>query len=80
MFMPDVVDAMLAAHLQREGLGKDDPDELVLTDDEGRALRDSNWRRGIWEPATEAAGCARRGLPRPPPPECHDARPSKAST
>jgi integrase len=70
MFMPDVVGAMVAAHLEREG--KDDPDALVFTDDEGGALRYSNWRRRVWEPATAAAGCAGAGF--------HDLRRLNATT
>jgi integrase len=72
MFMPDVVGAMLIAHLEREGLGVDDPDALVFTDDEGGALRYSNWRRRIWEPATAAVGCAGAGF--------HDLRRLNATT
>ncbi len=70
MFMPDVVGAMVAAHLEREG--KDDPDALVFTDDEGGALRYSNWRRRVWEPATAAACCAGAGF--------HDLRRLNATT
>lgn len=62
MFMPEVVSAMVAAHLERVSLGEDDPHALVFTDDEGGALRDSNWRRRVWEPATAAAGCTGAGF------------------
>lgn len=72
MFMPDVVGAMLAAHLEREGLSEAEPDALVFTDDEGGALRYSNWRRRVWEPATAAAGCAGAGF--------HDLRRLNATT
>jgi hypothetical protein len=48
MFMPDVIVAMLSAHLERAGFTKDDSDELVFTDEEGGPLRYSNWRRRVW--------------------------------
>jgi site-specific recombinase XerD len=72
MCMPDVVGAMGAIHLEREGLGEDNTDALVFTDGKGGALRYSNWRRRICEPATTAAGCAAAGF--------HDLRRLNATT
>jgi integrase len=72
MYMPDVVTAMLATHLEGEGLSQNDADALVFTDDEGGALRYSNWRRRVWEPATAAAGCGGAGF--------HDLRRLNATT
>jgi integrase len=72
MFMPDVITAMLRLHLEQAGLCEDDTNALVFTDDEGGALRYTNWRRRIWEPATAAAGCAGAGF--------HDLRRLNATT
>jgi integrase len=45
---------------------------LVFIDDDGGALRYSNWRRRIWLPASETAGCAGAGF--------HDLRRLNATT
>jgi integrase len=73
MFMPEAIVAMLSAHLERAGFSDDDDtDALVFTDDEGGALRYSNWRRRVWLPAVAAAGCAGAGF--------HDLRRLNATT
>lgn len=72
MFMPAVIVAMLAEHLERCELTEAGGDALVFTDDEGGALRYSNWRRRIWLPAAAAAGCAGAGF--------HDLRRLNATT
>ena len=50
-----------SAHLERAGLTVERHRRPRLYRRDGRALRYSNWRRRIWLPATEAAGCAERG-------------------
>ena len=72
MFMPDVIVEMLGEHLERFELTKANADALVFTDDEGGALRYSNWRRRIWVPAVIAAGCTGAGF--------HDLRRLNATT
>ena len=72
MFMPAVIVAMLAEHLERCELTEAGGDALVFTDDESGALRYSNWRRRIWLPAVAAAGCAGAGF--------HDLRRLNATT
>ena len=72
MFMPDVLTSLLAEHLEREGLTENDSAAFVFTNDDGSALRYSNWRRHIWEPTTAAAGCAGAGF--------HDLRRLNATT
>ena len=72
MFMPGALVEMLRSHLERERLSEHVPDALVFTDDEGGAVRYSNWRRRVWEPATAATGCAGAGF--------HDLRRLNATT
>jgi integrase len=72
MFMPQEIVDMLVDHLERAGLAVSDAYALVFTDEMGGALRYSNWRRRIWLPATEAAGCAGAGF--------HDLRRLNATT
>jgi len=62
----------MAEHLERFELTEAGGDALVFTDDEGGALRYSNWRRRIWVPAVAAAGCASAGF--------HDLRRLNATT
>lgn len=45
MFMPAVIVEMLRSHLERSGQDESDAEALVFTDDDGGALRYSNWRR-----------------------------------
>jgi hypothetical protein len=47
MFMPDVLTDMLRAHLEQARLCDEDTDALVFRDDDGGALRSSNWRRRL---------------------------------
>jgi integrase len=72
MFMPAAIVEMLSEHLERAGLCGADTDALVFTDDEGGALRYSNWRRRVWVPAVAAAGFGRAGF--------HDLRRLNATT
>jgi integrase len=72
MFMPQAIIDMLTGHLERAGLMADDAETLVFTDEMGGALRYSNWRRRIWLPAAEGAGCAGAGF--------HDLRRLNATT
>jgi integrase len=62
VFMPDVLTDMLLVHLEQMALCAGDSDALVFTDDDGGALRYSNWRRRVWEPTTSAAGCPGAGF------------------
>jgi integrase len=70
MFMPDAIVVMIAAHV--EHLRLSDVDALVFTDDEGGPLRYSNWRRRVWIPSVNAAGCSGAGF--------HDLRRLNATT
>ena len=72
MFMPAAIVAMLREHLERLELPEADGDALVFIDDEGGALRYSNWRRRVWIPAVTAAGCSGAGF--------HDLRRLNATT
>jgi integrase len=72
MFMPQAITTMLEAHLAHVGLTLQDARELVFTDDQGGALRYSNWRRRVWLPAAKAAGCEGAGF--------HDLRRLNATT
>ena len=72
MFMPTVIVDMLGEHLERLKLTEADGGALVFTDDEGGALRYSNWRRRVWVPAVIAAGCTGAGF--------HDLRRLNATT
>ena len=57
MAVPKTIVAMLAAHLEQQGLTSDDVESLVFTDGFGGPLRYSNWRRRIWLPSVKAGGC-----------------------
>ena len=72
MFMPAIIVDMLRSHLERAELPESDADALVFTDEDGGALRYSNWRRRVWVPAVTAAGCAGAGF--------HDLRRLNATT
>ena len=72
MFVPDALVEMLKVHLKRTGINIQDPKTLIFRDDEGGALRYSNWRRRIWLPAAKAAGCEGAGF--------HDLRRLNATT
>jgi hypothetical protein len=52
--LPKFVSAMLAEHLQVSVPA--DPDALVFTAGGGTPLRNSNFRRRVWQPALSAAG------------------------
>jgi integrase len=62
MAVPGAIVEMLSQHLARRGLDSGDVDALVFTDEDGRPLRDTNWRRRVWLPAVEAAGCLGAGF------------------
>jgi integrase len=70
--VPHTITAMLAAHLEHEGLTPEEPDSLVFTDEFGGPLRYSNWRRRIWLPSAKAGGCEGAGF--------HDLRRLNATT
>ena len=72
MFMPAAIVEMLRSHLEQAELSEADVEAHVFTDDEGGALRYSNWRRRIWLPSAAAAGCAGAGF--------HDLRRLNATT
>jgi integrase len=72
MSVPKTIVAMLAAHLEGQGLTAEDTDSLVFTDEFGGALRYSNWRRRIWLPSANAGGCEGAGF--------HDPRRLNATT
>jgi integrase len=62
MSVPEAIVTMLTEHLNRRGLTPEDGGSLVFTDDVGGPLRYSNWRRRVWLPAAEAAGCRGAGF------------------
>ncbi|MGD0747568.1 MAG: site-specific integrase [Acidimicrobiales bacterium] len=72
MFMPTAIADMLQRHLEHAELSDTDTEALVFTDDEGGALRYSNWRRRVWVPAVTVAGCEGAGF--------HDLRRLNATT
>jgi integrase len=74
MFVPAGLVDMLSDHFGHSGLGEADGDleALVFTDEDGGALRYTNWRRRVWLPAVLAAGCAGAGF--------HDLRRLNATT
>ena len=72
MAVPKTIVAMLAAHLEQQGLTSDDVESLVFTDEFGGPLRYSNWRRRIWLPSAKAGGCEGAGF--------HDLRRLNATT
>jgi integrase len=72
MSVPKTIVAMLAAHLEEQGLTTDDAESLVFTDEFGGPLRYSNWRRRIWLPSAKAGGCEGAGF--------HDLRRLNATT
>jgi integrase len=72
IFMPDVLTDMLLAHLEQMALCEDDTKALVFTDEDGGALRYSNWRRRVRESAASAAGGSGAGF--------HDLRRQNATT
>jgi integrase len=72
MSMPPAIVEMLRVHLAGQGLSSEVVDALVFSDEMGRPLRYSNWRRRVWLPAAEAAGCAGAGF--------HDLRRLNATT
>jgi integrase len=72
MFMPGAIVTMLSAHFEQAGLLPAESDALVFTDESGGPLRYSNWRRRVWLPAAEAAGCEGAGF--------HDLRRLNATT
>lgn len=45
----------LTEHIHDRGLG---PDDLLFANPSGTPMRQSNWRRRVWNPAVEAAGIA----------------------
>lgn len=59
--LPSSVIVLLQAHLASQGI-TDEPDALVFTTTQGARIRYDNWRRRVWQPATEAAGCAGAGF------------------
>ena len=70
--MPTAIADMLQEHLERAELSDTDTEALLFTDDEGGALRYSNWRRRVWVSAVTAAGCEGAGF--------HDPRRLNATT
>jgi integrase len=72
MSMPKTIVALLAAHLDQQGMSSEKPESLVFTDEFGGPLRYSNWRRRIWLPAAKAGGCEGAGF--------HDLRRLNATT
>jgi integrase len=54
--LPDWLMAMLAHVLAERGITATDPEAFVFVSPEGARLHYSNWRRGVWVPAREAAG------------------------
>ena len=74
MFMPEVIVAMLSAHLERAGFTDDDTDELVFTDEEGGAAALLELAPPGLAPGRRSRRLCRRRLPRPAPAERHHAR------
>jgi integrase len=72
MSVPKTIVAMLAAHIEQQGLTDGDPNDLVFTDEFGGPLRYSNWRRRVWLPSAKAGGCEGAGF--------HDLRRLNATT
>jgi integrase len=52
--IPGFLSEFIAEHLARDV--SDDPDALVFTTQEGKPLRNSNFRRRVWQPAVADAG------------------------
>lgn len=59
MTIPVELSAMLAAHLERQGLTGADGDALLFPNARGGPLAYQNWRKRIWVPACITAGLGR---------------------
>lgn len=60
--MPAALSEMLADHLASRGLTGAHSEEFVFSDNAGRPLSYTHWRRRIWLPACRAADCEGAGF------------------
>lgn len=60
--LPGPLVELLAAHLARGRPSPLDAGALLFTDADGGPVRYENWRRRVWAPAVEAAGCVGAGF------------------